>query len=418
MDRVLTIILAGGTGERLQPLTRVRSKPAVPFAGKYRLIDFSLSNCINSGIRQIFVLVQYRSWSLQRHIQEGWGISSSRLGEYIYCVPAQQKIGEEWYQGTADAIRQNLDLLQGKDFDQVLILSGDHVYKMNYRQMVDYHRSNKAGFTISVIRVPKEQAAGKLGVFEIDQNYRPLGFEEKPEQPKTIPEDEDHVLASMGIYIFNVDTLMEILNEDGDDFGKDIIPGLVKKRSDIFTYDFSQNNAIEDYIAQVDNGIRKKILVERTRDSSYWRDVGSIDSYYEANMDLIGIDPLFNLYTDKWLFRTYEKSMPPSKCILGGRTLDSMVSDGCIISGGIVQRSILSPGVVVEKDAQVDDSVILDNVIIEPGVKIKKAIIDKEVNIRSNAQVGYDHEADIKRGCTISKKGVVVVPRGTDFGPE
>ncbi|HEY98370.1 MAG TPA: glucose-1-phosphate adenylyltransferase [Dehalococcoidia bacterium] len=417
MDRVLTIILAGGTGERLQPLTRVRSKPAVPFAGKYRLIDFSLSNCINSGIRQIFVLVQYRSWSLQRHIQEGWEISSSRLGEYIYCVPAQQKIGEEWYQGTADAIRQNLDLLQGKNFDQVLILSGDHVYKMNYKQMVDYHRSKKAGFTISAIRISKEQAAGKLGVFEIDPNNRALGFVEKPEQPKTIPGDDDHVLASMGIYIFNIDTLLEVLNEDGDDFGKDIIPGLVGTRSDISIYDFSNNNAIEDNIAQVDNGVRKKILVEKTRDSSYWRDVGSIDSYYESNMDLIGIDPLFNLYTDKWPFRTFERSLPPSKCILGGRTLDAMVSDGCIISGGIVQRSILSPGVVVEKDAQVDDSVVLDGVIIEPGVRIKKVIIDKESNIRAHTRVGYDHEADIKRGCTVSNKGVVVVPRGMDLGP-
>jgi len=417
MDKVLTIILAGGTGERLQPLTRVRSKPAVPFAGKYRLIDFSLSNCINSDIRQIFVLVQYRSWSLQRHIQEGWEISSSRLGEYIYCVPAQQKIGEEWYQGTADAIRQNLDLLRGKNFDQVLILSGDHVYKMNYKQMVDYHRSKKAGLTISAIHVPVEQAAGKLGVFEIDQNYRAIGFVEKPEHPKTIPGDEDHALASMGIYIFNADTLLEILEEEGDDFGKDIIPRLVDKRSDILLYDFS-NNSIEDFMIQVENGTRKKILVDRTRDSSYWRDVGSIDSYYEANMDLIDIDPLFNLYTDKWLFRTFERSLPPSKCILGGKTLDSMVSDGCIISGGVVQRSILSPGVVVEKDAQVDDSVILDGVIIEPGAKIKKAIIDKEAIIRANMQVGYDHEADVKRGCTVSKKGVVVVPRGMDFSPE
>jgi glucose-1-phosphate adenylyltransferase len=416
MDRVLTIVLAGGTGERLQPLTKVRSKPAVPFAGKYRLIDFSLSNCINSDIRQIFVLVQYRSWSLQHHIQEGWGISSSRLGEYIYCVPAQQKIGEEWYQGTADAIRQNLDLLRNQNFDQVLILSGDHVYKMNYKQMVDHHRSGKAGLTISAIRVPIKLAAGKLGVFEIDQNFKAISFMEKPEQPKTIPGDDDHVLASMGIYIFNVDTLLEILKEDGDDFGKDIIPRLVDQRPDILLYDFS-NNKIEDFMIQVENGTREKILVDRTRDSSYWRDVGSIDSYYEANMDLIGIDPLFNLYTDRWLFRTFERSLPPSKCILGGKTLDSMVSDGCIISGGTVQRSILSPGVVVEKEAQVDNSVIFDGVIIEPGAKIKNAIIDKEVSIRANTQVGYDHEADMKRGCTISRKGVVVVPRGMDLRP-
>ena len=214
MDRVLTIVLAGGTGLRLQPLTRVRSKPAVPFAGKYRLIDFSLSNCINSDIRQIYVLVQYRSWSLQRHIQEGWGISSSRLGEYIYCVPAQQKIGEEWYQGTADAIRQNLDLIRGKKIDQVLILSGDHVYKMDYKQMVDFHRANHAGLTVSAIRVPMEQAAGKLGVFHVDNDFRAVGFIEKPDRPEPVPSDPDSTLASMGIYVFDVATLLEVLEDD------------------------------------------------------------------------------------------------------------------------------------------------------------------------------------------------------------
>jgi glucose-1-phosphate adenylyltransferase len=418
MDRVLTIVLAGGTGQRLQPLTKVRSKPAVPFAGKYRLIDFSLSNCINSDIRQIFVLVQYRSWSLQRHIQEGWGISSSRLGEFIYCVPAQQKIGEEWYRGTADAIRQNLDLLRGRNIDQVLILSGDHVYKMNYKQMISFHRAGKAGFTIAVIRVPREEAAGKLGVFEIDESYRATGFTEKPEQPKCVPGDEEHALASMGIYVFNVNTLLDILQEEGNDFGNDIIPRLIGKRDDIMLYNFTENNYIEDYMVQVENGTRNKVLVEKTRDSSYWRDVGSLDSYYEANMDLVGVDPLFNLYTDRWLFRTFERSMPPSKCIIGGKTLDSMVSDGCIISGGTVQRSVLSPGVVVEKDAQVDDSVIMDAVIIEPGAKIRHAIIDKEAVIRANTTVGYDREADIRRGCTVSEKGVVVVPRSVELHPE
>ena len=415
MENVLTIILAGGTGKRLQPLTRVRSKPAVPFAGKYRLIDFPLSNCINSGLRQIFVLVQYRSWSLQRHIQEGWGISSSRLGEYIYCVPAQQKIGDEWYQGTADAIRQNLDLLHNKNYTDVLILSGDHVYKMNYKQIVEYHRSQKAGLTISAIHVPKEQAADKLGVFEVDQNFKAIGFTEKPEQPKAIPGDDENALASMGIYVFSVNALMKALNEEGDDFGKDIIPALVRKRHDIFLYDFTEKNRIEDIVVQVADGRRNKILVEKTRDSSYWRDVGSIDSFYEANMDIIGIDPLFNLYTDKWLFRTYERSLPPSKCIIGGRTLESMVSDGCIISGGLVQRSILSPGVIVEKDALVEDSVVFDDVIIEPGSKIMRAIVDKEAVIRAGVTVGYDAQADEAKGCTVSEKGVTVVPRGLDI---
>ncbi|MFC1976677.1 glucose-1-phosphate adenylyltransferase [Chloroflexota bacterium] len=416
MDRVLTIILAGGAGERLQPLTRFRSKPAIPFAGKFRLIDFPLSNCINSGLRQIYVLTQYRSWSLQKHIQEGWGISSSGLGEYIYCIPAQQKIGEEWYKGTADAIRQNTDLLRGKGFDHVLILSGDHVYKMNYAQMLAYHRAQNADFTICAIRARKEEAAHSLGVFEVDQDSNVIGFEEKPVQPKPIPEDQDSALASMGIYVFNANVLTQILQEGGDDFGKDIIPRRANKRSGVFVYDFAEDNKIEDFVIQVENGKRTKALVERTRDSSYWKDVGSIDSYYETSMDLIGVNPVFNLYGEKWLFRTYERSLPPSKCIIGGKILESMVSDGCIISGGLVQRSILSPGVIVEKDALVEDSVVFDDVVIEPGVKIKHAIIDKEAQIRVDTYIGYDPEDDKRKGCTISEKGVVVVPRGMEIG--
>jgi glucose-1-phosphate adenylyltransferase len=280
VDRVLTIILAGGAGERLQPLTRFRSKPAIPFAGKFRLIDFPLSNCINSGLRQIYVLIQYRSWSLQRHIQEGWGISSSGLGEYIYCIPAQQKIGQEWYRGTADAIRQNADLFRSKGFDHVLILSGDHVYKMNYAQMLAYHRAQKADFTICAIRVKTEEAACRLGVFEVDQDSKVVGFEEKPEHPKPIPQDQEYALASMGIYVFNADVLTQILREGGDDFGKDIIPKIVNKRSGIFVYDFAVNNRIEDFMVQVEDGRRTKIMVERARDSSYWRDVGSVDPIY------------------------------------------------------------------------------------------------------------------------------------------
>ncbi len=417
VDRVLTIILAGGTGERLQPLTSVRSKPAVPFAGKFRLIDFSLSNCINSGMRQVYVLIQYKSWSLQRHIQEGWGISSSRLGEYIYCIPAQQKIGSDWYQGTADAIRQNLDLFRNKNFEHVLILSGDHVYKMSYGLMLDYHRRRDAGLTIAAIRVRKKEAAGSLGVFEVDNNLKVIGFEEKPLQPKSIPDNPDYALASMGIYAFKTGALIEALQEKGDDFGRDIIPAMAGKRADLEVYNFTDENRIEDFMVQVENGKRNKVLTGRTRDSAYWRDVGSIDSYYQASMDLVGVEPLFNLYTEKWEFRTYQRTLPPSKCIIGGKALESLVSDGCIISGGLVQRSILSPGVIVEKDALVDDSVIFDDVIIEPGAKIRHAIIDKEVKIQAHALVGYDSDNDRRRGCTISEEGVVVVPRGMDLGP-
>jgi glucose-1-phosphate adenylyltransferase len=417
MDKLSTIILAGGTGERLQPLTTPRSKPAVHFGGKFRLIDFPLSNCINSGIRHIYILTQYRSGSLQRHIQEGWGISGSRLGEYIYCVPAQQKVGADWYKGTADAIRQNLDLLRGKGFENVLILSGDHVYKMNYVQLLAYHKKVNSSLTIPAIKVRKEEAAGSLGVFEVDQNMKVIGFEEKPSQPKPIPDDPDHVLGSMGIYVFKSDVLMEALQVKGDDFGKDIIPAMIDMRTEIVAYDYAENNKIEDFVVQVENGRRKKILVERTNDSSYWKDVGSIDSYYEASMELLAVEPSFNLYGEKWAFRTNERSLPPSKYIIGGRALESMISAGCIISGSLVQRSILSPGVIVEKDAMVEDSVIFNDVIIEPGVKIKRAIVDKEAIILAGAAIGYDSEADRRRGCTISRKGVVVVPSGIEVGP-
>jgi glucose-1-phosphate adenylyltransferase len=414
MDMIPTVILAGGSGERLQPLTTPRSKPAVPFGGKFRLIDFPLSNCINSGMRHIYVLVQYKSWSLQRHIQEGWGISGSRLGDYVYCVPAQQKVGTDWYKGTADAIRQNLDLLRGRGFEHVVILSGDHIYKMNYVQLLAYHKTVNSGLTVPAIKVRKEEAAGSLGVFEVDQNLKVIGFEEKPLEPKSIPDDHDHVLASMGIYVFKSDVLMEALQLKGDDFGKDIIPAMIDRKAEIFVYDYAKENKIEDLVVHVENGRRKKILVERTNDSSYWRDVGSIDSYYEASMDLVAVAPLFNLYGEKWAFRTYERSLPPSKCIIGGRALESMISDGCIISGSLVQRSILSPGVIIEKDALVEDSVILDDVIIEPGVKIKRAIVDKQAKILAGVAIGYDPEDDRRRGCTISQKGVVIVPRGME----
>ncbi len=417
MERVLAIVLAGGAGERLHPLTTPRSKPAVPFAGKFRLIDFPLTNCVNSGLRQIYVLVQYRSWSLQRHIQEGWSISGSRLGEYIYCVPAQQKIGADWYRGTADAVLQNLDLIREKGFEQVLILMGDHVYKMNYMQLLNFHRRNKAGLTLSAIKVRREQACNALGVFQVDADSRVVGFEEKPSEPKSIPQQPDYVLASMGIYLFETEVLLEVLRMGGEDFGKDIIPAMINRGTEVLAYDYTENNQIEDFVVQVENGRRKKILVERTRDSSYWKDVGSIDSYYEASMDLVAVDPLFNLYGEKWPFRTYARSLPPTKCIIGGSALESIISDGCIISGSLVRHSILSPGVILERNALVEDSVIFDDVIIEPNARVKRAIIDKEVKVLAGASLGYDLDADRSRGCTISEKGVVVVPRGIELGP-
>jgi glucose-1-phosphate adenylyltransferase len=413
--RVLTIIMAGGAGERLKPLTRERSKAAVPFGGKFRLIDFTLSNCINSGLRKIYVLTQYLSESLNHHIQNGWGISSSGLGEFVYSVPAQQKFGAEWYKGTADAVRQNLNLINTDDADDILILSGDHVYKMNYVQLLVYHRTKKAALTVSAFREKKEQAAGTLGVLKVDQDYRLVGFEEKPAQPKTLTDAPDYALASMGVYIFRVDTLLDVLQGQGDDFGKHIIPEMIGRQRDIYVYDYEKENRIEDFKVEVKDGFREKVLVKNTRDSSYWKDVGTIDAYYEASMDLVGVEPPFNLYGEKWVLRTYQRPLPPSKYVLGGKTLESIVCDGCIISGGTVWNSILSPGVVVEKGSEVEQSVIFDDVIIDPDAKVRRAIVDKQSRIRAGASIGYDQEADESRGCTISEKGVVVVPKGSDI---
>jgi glucose-1-phosphate adenylyltransferase len=417
VEKLVAIIMAGGAGERLQPLTRERSKAAVPFGGKFRLIDFTLSNCVNSGIRRIFVLTQYRSSSLNIHIQEGWSISSSRLGEFIYSMPAQQKLGADWYRGTADAVRQNLDLLHRGDFQDILILSGDHVYKMNYLQLLNYHRAKNAGSTISATRVRKEMAAEKLGVLEADENSRMVGFEEKPEQPKTIVGAPDYTYASMGVYMFKVEALVEALREEGNDFGREIIPSMLKKGASIFVYDYEKENKIEDFVFEVKDGSRSKILVDKTSDSSYWVDVGTIDSYYEASMDLVGVLPQFNLYGERWLLRTHQRTLPPGKCVLGGEILESIMCDGCIISGGRVWRSILSPGVVIERGASVDESIIFDDVTIEPGARIRRAIIDKEVEIRAGVSIGYDPEADRRRGFTISESGIVVLPRGTEVKP-
>lgn len=413
MDGILTMIMAGGFGERLQPLTMERSKAAVPFGGKFRIIDFTLSNCVNSGIRNIFVLTQYRSESLHRHIQEAWGISSARLGDYIYCVPPQQKLGADWYRGTADAVRQNLDLIRRRALDTILLLSGDHIYKMNYRQMIDFHRDKKAHITVAAVRVRKEDAADKLGVIEIDSNYRMVGFQEKPSEPKTLPDTPDYCLASMGIYAFDVETLLNSLGEDEGDFGKEIIPRLLNTGTGIFAYDYETKNTIADYVTEVVGGKRRRVLVARTRDSGYWRDVGTIDSYFEASMDLIGVDPLFSLYGERWPIRTYTRWLPPSKFVIGGMTFESLISDGCIISGGTVRNSVLSPGVVVERGALVVSSILFDDTVIEPDVRINRAIIDKQCVIEAGTSIGYSLELDSKRGFKVSPGGIVVIPKNT-----
>jgi glucose-1-phosphate adenylyltransferase len=310
-----------------------------------------------------------------------------------------------------------MDLITRREVENILILSGDHVYKMDYRQMLAHHKRNDAGLTISGIRVKKEQAALKLGVLAVDRNLRLVKFEEKPAKPRTVPDSPDHVLASMGVYIFKMSALREALQGTEDDFGKEVIPRMTAKGYKVFVYDFENENRIEDIVIEVKEGKRNKVLVDRTRDSSYWKDVGDIDSYYEASMDLVGVDPLFNLYGEKWPLRSYQKPRPPTKCVLGGSTPDSLVSDGCIISGGTVWGSILSPGVVVERDALVEKSIIFDDVSLEPGARVRRAIVDKESRIQAGASIGYDHEADKRRGCTISESGVVVVPKGMNIKP-
>jgi glucose-1-phosphate adenylyltransferase len=413
MEKVLAIVMAGGAGERLQPLTRERSKASVPFGGKYRLIDITLSNCVNSGLRRIFVLTQYMSESLNRHIQDGWPISSSGLGDFIYSIPAQMKMGTTWYRGTADAVRQNMNLISDHNIEDIVILSGDHVYKMNIFHLIEYHRLKKAALTIAALRVKSEEATGRLGVLEEDKERRAVGFEEKPLTPKTIPGAPGYSLASMGIYVFKSKALLDVLYGEGEDFGKHVIPRMIRDMDNVFVYDYEQENRITDYEIKVTNGVREKVLISRTRDSSYWRDVGNIDSFYETSMDLVSIDPAFSLYSEKWPLRTLQRQLPPGKCTLGGKIIDSIVSDGCIISGGTVEQSVLSPGVIVERDAWVFQSVIFNDVFIEPGAKVNRAIIDKECRIRSGALVGFDQALDKARGCTISENGIVVVPKGT-----
>ncbi len=406
MKKLLTFVMAGGKGERLSPLTKDRAKPAVPFGGIYRIIDFTLSNCINSNIRRIHILVQYKSMSLARHIRMGWNILNAEVGEYIDVLPAQQRIDEHWYQGTADAIYQNLYSIHIENPDQVLILAGDHVYKMDYKLMLDAHRASGANLTIGVVRAPKDEASG-LGVIETDANQNVVGFAEKPQHPKTIPGDEEHIYGSMGIYIFDAKVLEEELEEDAKkntshDFGKDIIPQMIAKSSrKILAYNF----------------------VEANNKDVYWRDVGTLDAYYESCMDLVQISPQFNLYDREWPIRTYQLQYPPAKFVFaqkfGGRrgaALDSLVSDGCIISGGTVQRSILSPNVRVNSYAEVEDSLLLEGVDVGRYAKVKNAIIDKHVKIMPNAQIGYDLEKDKKR-FTVTPKGIVVVEKGAVVEP-
>ncbi|MFH1123155.1 MAG: glucose-1-phosphate adenylyltransferase [Pseudomonadota bacterium] len=420
MKDTLAFVMAGGRGERLMPLTQDRTKPAVPFGGIYRLIDFTLSNCVNSRIYKIIVLPQYKSQSLTDHIEEGWNIFSHKIGHFLKTVPPQQRTGLDWYRGTADSIRQNLYLIERYRPERLLILSGDHIYKMDYSLFLRYHEEKNSDLTISLLEVDKN-LAGQVGVAEVDEDFRIVAFREKPkEDVKTIPGDPNHVLASMGIYLFRTEVLVDILqSNDKDDFGRDIIPTLLD-RYRVYAYPYGGFNRIQDIISvTLEDGARGERLEPRTRDSSYWRDVGTLDAYWNANMDLTGVDPFFNLYGVKWPIHTYQILAPPAKFIFNnerseglrvGKALDSLVAPGCIVSG-IVQNSVLGYNVVVRSWTRVDESVIMDGVVVGRHCKIKKAIIDKQNVIPPYTEIGYNPKEDGKR-FTVTPRGIVVVPKG------
>ena len=399
----LTMILAGGQGERLYPLTKDRTKPSVPFGGKYRIIDFALSNCLNSGLRKIFVLTQYKSDSLNRHLYSAWNIFNPELSEFIFSIPPQLKVSNNWYLGTANAIQQNFNLIEDSNYKLVLVLSGDHIYKMDYLKMIQYHVDNNADLTIASIEVEKS-LANRFGILEINKNYKVKSFIEKPEKPPVIPDKPDYSFANMGVYVFNVSILKDVINSmekekvPNLDFGKDVIPYMIKKGFSIFAYRFEDEN-------------KKEV--------PYWIDVGTIDSYYAASMDLISVNPLFNLYDSSWPLRTKQQQFPPVKTVSHegervGRAFNSLITDGTIISGGLVERSILGFNVRVNSYAYITDSIIFDNCHIGRHAKIRRAIIDKDVTIPEGFEVGFDIETDKKR-FTVSDTGIVIIPKNYKF---
>lgn len=409
--RIFGMVLAGGEGKRLMPLTEDRAKPAVPFGGSYRLIDFALSNLINSGVRRIVVLTQYKSHSLDRHISQTWRMSPL-LGSYVASVPAQQRLGKRWFSGSADAILQSMNLLSDETPDYVLVVGADHVYRMDFDQMLEAHVASGKGVTVAAIRQPMN-LANQFGVIEVDAADPAMisAFKEKPANPLGLPDSPNEVLASMGNYIFTAQALIDAIEHDGTlddsthDMGGDIIPYMVS-RADAGVYDFTFN----------------EIPGATNRDKSYWRDVGTIDSYFDAHMDLISVMPVFNLYNNEWPIFTQQINLPPAKFVHDGegnqgRTTDSIVSLGTVVSGGIVERSVLSPWVKINSNALVTDSVILDGVVIGRNATVRRAILDKSVVIADGAAVGVDKQRDLDRGFTVTESGITVVSKGTLVTP-
>ena len=431
-DRTLAVIMAGGMGERLRPLTDVRAKPAVPFGAIFRIIDFTLSNCINSDVRQILVLTQYKSHSLSRHLSTGFNFLSQRLDEFIEEIPAQMQLGSQWYKGTADAIRQNMGYISAVGPDHVLVLAGDHIYKMDYRRLRQFHLERGAGLTVSVIRVPAAMAAGQYGVLEVDETGRIVGFEEKPAEPKCLPGSK-LCMASMGIYIFDARTLRAWLDNDLVDFGKDIIPAMLRAGEPVYAFDFSMLNRIEDYVFLTRDGSWVKEL-QPTEDSGYWRDVGTLDSYWQANIDLVSAKPPFSLYGERWPFFRCPTFFPPAKFVhedgrRTGMAVNSIVAEGVIVSGALVRASVLGAGTVVHSHAVVEYSVIFGGTIhkerlMETSIgrhcRVRNAIIDRHVTLREGTVIGYDRADDERRGLRTQPIAgrsdyVVVVARDTEL---
>ena len=405
--KVLSMVLAGGEGKRLYPLTRDRAKPAVPFGGRYRLVDFALSNLVNSNLLQVKVLTQYKSQSLSSHISRGWRLSAI-LDNYVEPVPAQMRVGREWFRGSADAVYQNLNMITDETPDHVAVFGADHVYKMDVRQMLDLHIQKRGDCTLAAIPVPLDEAR-EFGIIEMDHMGQMVGFEEKPLHPKPMPRDPTKALASMGIYIFTAEALLrEILRdakeESEHDFGRNIISQIWKEYP-TYVYDFSQN----------------EVPGMNEAERGYWRDVGTTQSYFDANMDLIAVSPVFNLYNARWPIRTVVNFAPPAKFVFNysdqgrvGEATDSLICEGCIVSGGRVQRSILSPHVRVNSYAHVEDAILLEGVQIGRYARVRRAIIDKNVSVPQGMEIGFDATRDRER-FHVTEEGLVVIPKNTSF---
>ncbi len=393
MEKVLAIVLAGGKGERLYPLTRDRAKPAVPFGGIYRIIDFTLSNCVNSGIRQVYVLTQYKSLSLIQHIQQGWGSFTTKLGDFIRLATAEQRLDETWYLGTADAVFQNIYILQQHRPDITLILSGDHIYKMNYDRLIKYHINKNAELTIAAIELDAGLSR-HFGVMEVDDSFRIVGFQEKPETPRTIPGKPDKILASMGIYVFKTNKMVKRLIEDAKkiesshDFGKNIIPSMIN-RDRVYAYSF--NTMGDDW-------------------ENYWRDVGTIDAYVEAQQDLLKPKPPLRLFDENWPIYTLDLSVPPTK--FNGRTevISSIICEGCRIQNARIENSIIYPSVTIQSGAEITNSIIMNRVKVGGNTKIRNTIVDKSVNLPPNMKIGHNLKTDAKR-FNVTESGFVIIPR-------